>query len=59
MTDEQAKRPTLEQEILRANREEAEDMAYWSELVPWDVTLHDGLDCGRRKEITDAPNQEL
>ncbi len=34
----------LDQAILAANREEAEDLAYQSDLSDWDTTLTDGLD---------------
>ena len=33
----------LAQEILRANDEEREDLAYQEELADWDVTVDDGL----------------
>ena len=39
----QEKQRTLEQAIIRANREEAADMAYQEELAAWDITLSDGL----------------
>ncbi len=34
----------LEEAIVRANREEAEDPAYLDELAAWDETLPDGLE---------------
>lgn len=33
----------LAQEILEANKEERDDLAYQEELSDWDVTLSDGL----------------
>lgn len=38
------KRKALEEAILRANEEEANDPEYQRELAEWDVTLNDGLD---------------
>lgn len=38
------KQRLLEKEILKANREEAEDPAYQEELSDWDPALSDGLD---------------
>ena len=38
------KRRTLKQAIVKANREEAEDVAYQEDLASWDTTLADGLD---------------
>jgi antitoxin CcdA len=37
------KRRVLEKQIMRANQEEASDLAYQQELMDWDVTLSDGL----------------
>ncbi|MEZ4711673.1 MAG: hypothetical protein R3A44_31060 [Caldilineaceae bacterium] len=37
------KQRTLEEHILRANQEEAEDTDYQQELAEWEVTLTDGL----------------
>jgi antitoxin CcdA len=37
------KRRMLEQKILAANREEAEDPSYMQEIALWDATLGDGL----------------
>ena len=37
------KQKVLEQQIMRANQEEAEDLAYQEELMDWEVTLSDGL----------------
>ena len=34
---------TLEEKILQANKEEAEDAEYQEELSAWDITLSDGL----------------
>lgn len=39
----QAKIKALEDAVLRANQQEAEDAAYQAELGDWDVTLSDGL----------------
>lgn len=39
----QEKLRTLEQAILKANQEEANDGAYQESLAEWDVTLQDGL----------------
>lgn len=33
------KRRVLEKQIMRANQEEASDLAYQEELMDWDVTL--------------------
>lgn len=38
------KRRSLKRAILKANREEADDMEYGDELDVWDQTLADGLD---------------
>lgn len=38
-----AKIKSLEDAMLKANQEEAEDAAYQTELADWDVTLSDGL----------------
>jgi predicted CopG family antitoxin len=37
------KRRVLEKQIMRANEEEALDLAYQEELMNWDVTLSDGF----------------
>ena len=37
------KRRVLAKQIVRANQEEASDLAYQEELMDWDVTLSDGL----------------
>ncbi len=37
------KRRVLEQQILKANQEEASNLDYQEELMDWDVTLSDGL----------------
>ena len=37
------KQKVLERQIMRANQEEAEDLAYQEELMDWEVTLSDGL----------------
>jgi len=37
------KQRVMEKQIMRANQEEAEDLAYQEELMDWDVTLSDGL----------------
>lgn len=37
------KQSALEQEIIQANLEEAEDIEYQKELADWDITLSDGL----------------
>ncbi len=37
------KRRVLAKQIMRANQEEASDLAYQEELMDWDVTLSDGL----------------
>ena len=37
------KRRVLEKQIMRANQEEASDLAYQEELMDWDITLSDGL----------------
>lgn len=37
------KRRQLENAILRANQEEAEDLSYQEELSDWDQTLSDGI----------------
>ena len=37
------KQRVLEQQIMRANQEEAEDLAYQEELMNWEITLSDGL----------------
>lgn len=37
------KKRVLEEQILRANQEEAEDEAYQQDLTAWDDTLLDGL----------------
>ena len=37
------KQKALEEKILQANKEEAEDMEYLEELSVWDTTLSDGL----------------
>jgi len=37
------KRKTLQDAVLQANREEAEDAEYQEELSVWDTTLSDGL----------------
>lgn len=37
------KRRLLEQEILKANQEEADDAVYHADLAVWDKTLSDGL----------------
>lgn len=37
------KQKALEEKILQANKEEAEDMEYLEEVSEWDVTLSDGL----------------
>lgn len=34
---------TLEDAILQANKEEAEDIEYQEELAAWDVALSDGI----------------
>lgn len=34
----------LEQAVLNANREEAQDVAYHEELATWERTLPDGLE---------------
>lgn len=33
----------LEESILKANKEETEDIEYQETLIEWDVTLSDGL----------------
>ncbi len=38
------KRRALESKILKANREEAEDLNYQNELSEWEATLSDGLE---------------
>ena len=38
------KQRRLEGEIMKANREEAEDEAYQQGLSEWDATLSDGLE---------------
>ena len=38
------KQRQLEEAILQANQEEAEDPSYQEELSAWDETLGDGLD---------------
>ncbi|AFZ38032.1 hypothetical protein STA3757_49330 (plasmid) [Stanieria sp. NIES-3757] len=37
------KQRVLAKQIMRANQEEASDLAYQEELMNWDVTLSDGL----------------
>ena len=37
------KQRVLQEAPLKANQEEAEDMAYQKELSDWDATLSDGL----------------
>ncbi|MEO0926741.1 MAG: CopG family transcriptional regulator [Cyanobacteria bacterium J06643_13] len=37
------KRRVLATKILKANQEEASDLAYQEELMDWDVTLSDGF----------------
>lgn len=37
------KRRVLATQILKANQEEASDLAYQEELMDWDVTLSDGF----------------
>lgn len=37
------KQRMIQQQILKANQEEASDLAYQEELADWDVTLSDGL----------------
>jgi antitoxin CcdA len=37
------KRRVLAKQIMRANQEEASDLAYQEELMDWDITLSDGL----------------
>ena len=37
------KRRVLATQILKANKEEASDLAYQKELMDWDVTLSDGF----------------
>ncbi|MEK6481411.1 hypothetical protein WJR50_27965 [Catalinimonas sp. 4WD22] len=37
------KQRKLEEELLKANQEEAEDADYQAELNEWDATLSDGL----------------
>lgn len=37
------KQKALEEALLQANREEAEDAQYQEELSAWDTTLSDGL----------------
>lgn len=37
------KQKALEEALLQANREEAEDARYQEELSAWDTTLSDGL----------------
>ena len=37
------KQRVLEQQIIKANQEEAEDLAYQEELMDWEVTLSDGF----------------
>lgn len=37
------KQRIMQQQILKANQEEASDLAYQEELSDWDVTLSDGL----------------
>jgi len=39
----QQRQKTLKERIAAANREEAEDLLYQSELSEWDETLADGL----------------
>ncbi len=38
------KQRQLEQALLKANQEEAEDAAYQKEISAWDEALFDGLD---------------
>lgn len=38
-----AKESTLEESILKANQEEANDESYKKEILPWDNALSDGL----------------
>lgn len=38
------KQRLLEEAVLKANQEEAEDTDYQDELSDWDVTLADGLE---------------
>ncbi|MEM8569234.1 MAG: CopG family transcriptional regulator [Bacteroidota bacterium] len=38
------KRRLLEEAVLKANQEEAEDTDYQEEVAYWDVTLTDGLE---------------
>ena len=38
------KRRSLKKALLKANREEADDIAYQEELEEWDQTLSDGLE---------------
>lgn len=45
------KRRLLEEEILRANQEEAHDMDYQEELSNWDVTLLDGLTTAAEEDV--------
>lgn len=33
----------LEEDVLKANREEAEDLEYQQELSDWDETIEDGI----------------
>ena len=40
---DQNRQKVLEEEIVRANIEEAEDKAYQVELQVWDTTVSDGL----------------
>lgn len=37
------KRRVLAKQIMRANQEEASDLAYQEELMDWNITLSDGL----------------
>ncbi len=37
------KQVTLDEAVLKANQEEAQDQAYHEELAVWDETLTDGL----------------
>lgn len=37
------KQRVLQEALLKANQEEAEDIEYQKELSDWDVTLSDGL----------------
>jgi len=40
---DRAKTRYMEQRILKANAEEAQDLEYQKELSEWDTTLSDGL----------------